>query len=113
ACLGSSGKWYALGVFVRTGNQMHVVLTPCDSAQNVDTYFDLINDWQNKKFVYQLIEFVPGTESAPTHWLAGEKPYKFDSSPAQSCPACAVLNHRQKLRRTRDARRHDSDQSAD
>lgn len=79
ACLGSSGKWYALGVFVRTGNQMHVVLTPCDSAENVGTYFDLIKDWQNKKFVYQLIEFVKGTQSKPTHWLAGEKTYKFDS----------------------------------
>jgi hypothetical protein len=79
ACLGSSGKWYALGTFIRTGDQMHVVLTPCDSAENVDTYFDLIRDWKNKRFVYQLIEFVPGTDSSPTHWLAGEKQYKFDS----------------------------------
>lgn len=79
ACLGSSGKWYALGVFVRTGNQMHIVLTPCDSAHNVDTYFDLIKDWQNRRFVYQLIEFVPRTISTPAHWLAGEKQYMFDS----------------------------------
>jgi hypothetical protein len=79
ACLGSSGKWYGLGTFVRTGDQMHVVLTPCDAAENVDTFFDLIRDWKRKRFVYQLIEFVPATASSPTHWLAGEKQYQFDS----------------------------------
>jgi hypothetical protein len=77
ACLGSSGKWYALGTFIRTDSEMHVVLIPC--ADNADTYFDLIRDWQNKKFVYQLIEFVPGTDSEPTHWKAGERQYQYDS----------------------------------
>jgi hypothetical protein len=79
ACWGSSGKWYALGTFVRTDNQMHVVLTPC--VDGIDTYFGLIQDWQNKKFVYQLIEFVPGTDSEPTHWKAGERQYRFNSTP--------------------------------
>lgn len=77
ACLGSSGEWYGLGVFVRTNDRMHVVLTP--TTRNVDTSFDLIGDLHDKTFVYQLIEFVPGNETEPTYWKAGEKQYVFDS----------------------------------
>ena len=37
-CLGSSGRFYGLGVFVRTNDCMHVVLLPPDDAEHMDTY---------------------------------------------------------------------------
>ncbi|MEX2091849.1 MAG: hypothetical protein WD971_04185 [Pirellulales bacterium] len=43
-CVGSSGRFYALGVFVRTDASMHIVLLPPDEADHMDTYFELIKD---------------------------------------------------------------------
>jgi hypothetical protein len=80
-CCGSSGAWYAFGVFIRIDDQMHVVLVPTDTADSVGTYFDLIKDMHTKTFKFQLLEFVPATESESAYWKVGEQEYTFRSHP--------------------------------
>jgi hypothetical protein len=80
-CLGSSGAWYALGVFIRIDDQMHVVLVPSDTAESVGTYFDLIRGMHKKAFKFQLIEFVSATETEKPYWKAGREEYTFRPHP--------------------------------
>jgi hypothetical protein len=76
-CLGSSGKWYALGIFIRVDHQMHVVLVPSDTADSVGAYFDLIKGMHTKSFKFQLAEFAQATPHEQAHWIVGRQEYTF------------------------------------
>jgi hypothetical protein len=76
-CIGSSGRWYAFGVFIRVNEQMHVVLVPSDRADSVGTYFDLISSMHERAFKFQLVEFVPASDNEQAHWKVGRKEYTF------------------------------------
>jgi hypothetical protein len=81
-CVGSSGAFYALGVFIRTDDSMHIVFLPPDEAENMDTYFELTRDMYNKKFKFQFIDYHPpnGTEGA--HWEGYKEIIEFEPGPS-------------------------------
>ncbi len=77
-CVGSSGSWFALGVFVRTGDMLHAVFLPPDDADHMDTYFDFIGSMEKKTFVFQFMDFVPGDKVKGPCWTGYQKEYSFD-----------------------------------
>lgn len=80
-CVGSSGSWYALGVFVRTDETMHIVLMPPDDARHMDTYFSLIADMYKKEFKFQFLDFSPANENDGAHWTGYRREYEFQPGP--------------------------------
>ena len=83
-CVGSSTRWYALGVFVRTDSLMHVVFLPPDEPESMDTYFALIKDMHRKEFRYRLIDFCTGNDTIGAHWKGYAKDFVFDAGPADA-----------------------------
>jgi hypothetical protein len=77
-CVGSSGHFYALGVLVRVGHHMSIVLLAPDRAELMDTYLNLTANWQKNSFRYHIADFVPETATKPAHWNGFKDLFVFD-----------------------------------
>lgn len=77
-CVGSSGMWFALGVFIRTGHMMHVVFLPNDEAESIGTYFDFVGEMNKKSFCYQFLDYIAAGEGESEHWQGYQKEYLFE-----------------------------------
>ena len=80
-CVGSSGAFYALGVFVRTDDSMHIVLLPPDDAEHMDTYFELTKDMHRKDFKFKFIDFHPADGAEGAHWVGYQELIEFEPGP--------------------------------
>ncbi|HJZ11542.1 MAG TPA: hypothetical protein VJ521_05305 [Acidobacteriota bacterium] len=76
-CVGSSGGWFALGVVIRAGQLLHIVLLPPDRAEHMDTYFGFIKSIEKNEFVFQFMDFIPGDATSGAHWTLYKKEYRF------------------------------------
>lgn len=77
-CVGSSGHFYSLGVLVKTGDQMSVVLLAPDRAEVMDTYISFTKERWKNPFRYHLADFVDATFSHQAHWKGYKNLYTFD-----------------------------------
>ena len=77
-CVGASGRFFSLGVLVRTNNQMSIVFLPPDQAESMGTYEEFTRERSKPPFHYRLADFVDGRFGEPMHWNVFENDFTFD-----------------------------------
>jgi hypothetical protein len=80
-CAGSSGRFYALGVLIRTDAKMSIVLLAPDHADIMDTYIDFTRNRWKEPFRYHLADFVPANGSDSALWKGYKNEFIFDPGP--------------------------------
>jgi hypothetical protein len=77
-CVGSSGQFFALGVLVRTGDKMSIVLLAPDDAEAMGTYMNFTkNRWKNS-FHYHLADYVHASTDEGAYWKGYQNRLQFD-----------------------------------
>ncbi len=77
-CSGSSGRFFAQGVLIKTGRSMSIVLLPPDHAESMDTYIIFIRSISKPSFHYLLADFIDERDDQPAHWNGYTKDFIFD-----------------------------------
>lgn len=77
-CVGASGRFFSLGVLVRTAKQMSIVFLPPDHAESMGIYDEFTRERSKPKFRYRLVDFVAGRTGEPAHWNMCKNDFVFD-----------------------------------
>lgn len=67
ACVGASGKIFALAVFVRAATDVFCVFLPNDNESAVGTYFSFLKD-RPRSFAAKFVRFVVGSDEQGSYW---------------------------------------------
>jgi hypothetical protein len=78
SCVGTSNKFYSLGVLLRTNDTMNVVFLSPDEADSIGTYMEFTRDRGKPRFNYHLAEFVQASPGESAYWKGYRDRFEFD-----------------------------------
>jgi hypothetical protein len=77
-CLGSSGRPFSVGVLIKTGEKMNIVLLPPEEAEPMDTYVHFTKEKSKPFFHYRFTDFIDAKGGEPAHFNVYANGNMFD-----------------------------------
>jgi hypothetical protein len=72
ACVGQSGKFFAIGVIVPAQQDLFCVFIPMDDTESINTYTGFLNE-PPPSICSRIMHFVPAGEQEESHWITEDR----------------------------------------